>query len=282
MHAPTLLVPPRRSRPLVVTIHDAVPWTHPQTLTPHGAAWHRTMGAAIAREADAVVVPTRAVAAALAEALPQLAADRVHVIGQGITAALARPDATAAAPVGLPQRYLLSLATLEPRKGLDVLLAALAEPGAPDIPLVVVGQAGWGAVDVQASARALGLAPNRVIELGRVPDAVLAGVLAGAQALVMPSRAEGFGLPVLEAMAAGVPVVTSDDAALVEVGGGAAAVSPREDAAALADVLATVVGDEDLRASMAAAGLVRSRAFDWDDCARRLWALYADLADGRG
>jgi glycosyltransferase involved in cell wall biosynthesis len=113
--------------------------------------------------------------------------------------------------------------------------------------------------------------------LGRVGDADLAAVLAGATALVAPSRAEGFGLPVLEAMAAGVPVVSSDAPALVEVGGGATVVTPVGDADALARALADVVADDDLRHSLAERGRLRAADFSWSAVATRLWALYREL-----
>ena len=279
VHAPTPLAPPRR-RPLVVTVHDAVPWTHPETLTPRGVRWHRRAVELAARHADRVVVPTHAVAAELAAAVPALRADRVVVVGEGASAALAAQPADAdarAARLGLPPAYLLSLATLEPRKGLDVLLAALAEPKAPDLPLLLVGQPGWGGVDPLAEAARLGLAAGRVRVLGRLPDADLAVVLHRAAALAVPSRAEGFGLPVLEAMAAGVPVVTSDAPALVEVGGGAATVVPRDDPGALAEALAAVA-DPAERDRWAAAGRDRAGRYSWSAAARELWALYSDLA----
>ncbi len=279
VHAPTPLAPPRRGRPLVVTIHDAVPWTHPQALTPRGVAWHRRMAGLAARTADRIVVPTRAVADDLAAVLP-LRPDRVAVVGEGASADL-HPPADAqerAARLDLPDGgYLLSLATLEPRKGLDVLLAALAHPDAPDLPLLVVGQPGWGGVDPLAEAARLGIRPGRVRVLGRIDDPDLAVVLSRATALAAPSRAEGFGLPLLEAMAAGVPVVSSDAPALVEVGGGAAVVVPREDAPALAAALAGVAGDSGLRARLAAAGRRRAAAYTWEGAARTLWELYAAL-----
>jgi glycosyltransferase involved in cell wall biosynthesis len=279
VHAPTLLAPPRRGVPLVVTVHDAVPWTHPHTLTPRGVAWHRRMAERVSREADAVVVPTAAVAEELRGVLPRLPADRLVVVGEGSTAALAEPPPDAdgrAARLGLPAGgYLLSLATLEPRKGLDVLLAALADPAAPALPLLVVGQPGWGGVDPAAEAARLGLPADRVRPLGRLPDADLATVLHRATALVVPSRAEGFGLPVLEAMAAGVPVVSSDAPALVEVGGGATAVVPRDDPRALAATLAELAGDADRRAALAAAGRRRATDFSWTSAARALWTVYA-------
>jgi glycosyltransferase involved in cell wall biosynthesis len=285
VHAPTPLAPPRRRVPLVVTVHDTVPWTHPQTLTPRGVAWHRHMIGYAARAADRIVVPTEAVAAELRAILPELAGDRLVVVGEGVSAAVAAdpPDAAArAARLRLPDGgYLLSLATLEPRKGLDVLLAALADPAAPDLPLLVVGQPGWGGIDPRAEAARLGLPDGRVRVLGRLPDADLATVLRRATALVAPSRAEGFGLPVLEAMAAGVPAVTSDAPALVEVGGDATLVVPREQPRALAVALRSLVDDPALRARLAAGGPPRAARFSWSDAARALWTVYRELASGR-
>jgi glycosyltransferase involved in cell wall biosynthesis len=237
------------------------------------------MAAYAARVADRIVVPTRAVAAELAAVLP-VAPDRLAVVGEGVSADLGLPaDASErAARLRLPEGgYLLSLATLEPRKGLDVLLAALAHPDGPDLPLLVVGQPGWGGVDPLGEAARLGVPAGQVRVLGRIPDADLAVVLARATVLAVPSRAEGFGLPLLEAMAAGVPVVSSDAPALVEVGGGAAVVVPRDDPAALAGALAEVAADPARRERLVAAGRRRAAAFSWQGAARTLWTMYGAL-----
>jgi glycosyltransferase involved in cell wall biosynthesis len=282
VHAPTLLVPPPRPGVrLVVTIHDAVPWTHPHTLTPHGVRWHREMGERAARHADAVVVPTEAVAADLRAHLP-IAGDRVHVIGEGVADAVLRVPADAdarAGRLGLPAGgYLLTLATLEPRKGLEVALAALREPGAPDLPLLHVGATGWGGLDVRAEAARLGLPAGRFRSLGRVDDADLAVLLSRATVMVVPSRSEGFGLPVLEAMAHGVPVVVSDAPALVEVGGDAVLVAPVDDPAALAAATAKIVDDPELRGRLSGTGRARAADFTWNGAARSCWALYRRIS----
>jgi glycosyltransferase involved in cell wall biosynthesis len=279
VHAPTLLAPTAGTVPLVVTVHDAVPWTHPETLTPRGVAWHRRMGERVAARVDAVVVPTRAVADALAG---HLHPRRVEVIGEGVSGGLAVPaDADERARrLGLPDGgFLLTLATLEPRKGLDILISALAH-GAPELPLLLVGQPGWGGVDPEDLARREGLPAGRVRTLGRLSDADLATVLDRATVLVMPSRAEGFGLPVLEAMAAGTPVVCSADPALVEVGGDAVVTAPVGDAPALARALADVVADVGLRAAMVQRGRARAADHTWEEAAAQLWELYRSVAAG--
>ena len=269
----------RRPRPkLVVTIHDAVPWTHPETLTPHGVRWHRLMGERAARHADAIVVPTLAVAAEIARHLP-IPEDRLHAIGEGVADAVVRvpPDADArAARMGLPPpgRYLLTLATLEPRKGLDTALAALRRPDDPGLPLVHVGATGWGGLDVRAAAARHGLGADRVRTLGRLSDEDLAVVLSRAGVLLAPSRSEGFGLPVVEAMAHGVPVIVSDAPALVEVGGDAAVVVGVDDPAALGAAVAKGMGDPDLRGRLSESGRLRARSFTWKGAALATWALY--------
>ena len=269
----------RLPRPkLVVTIHDAVPWTHPETLTPHGARWHRQMGERAVRLADAIVVPTLAVAAEVARHLP-IPPQRLHAIGEGVAEAVVRVPADAdarAARLGLPPPggYLLTLATLEPRKGLDTALAALRRPDDPGLPLVHVGATGWGGLDVRTEAARHGLDPGRVRTLGRVSDEDLAVVLSRAAVLLAPSRSEGFGLPVVEAMAHGVPVVVSDAPALVEVAGDAALVVGVGDGAALSAAVCRIVGDPELRGRLSAAGRARARSFTWNAAAEATWALY--------
>lgn len=271
VHAPTLLMPPRRRAPVVVTIHDAVPWTHPETLTARGVSWHRRMGERAATGADLVTVDTRAVADALGAHLDL--GDRVRVLGAGASLVLPPDAAERRQRLGLPAGYLAFVGTLEPRKGLDVLLDALP---ALDLPLAVVGPQGWGGVDLPVEAGRRGLS-ERVLGLGLRSDDDLAAVVAGARAVAVPSLAEGFGLPLLEAMALGTPVVASDDPALVEVGEGASVHVPVGDSQALALALAEVAGDPDLRARLRAAGLEVARRRTWAAEAERLWGFYRGL-----
>lgn len=281
VHAPTPLAPPgpKRGRGLVVTIHDTVPWSHPQTLTRRGAAWHRAMIGRAAQRASALVVPSAAVAAELTRYLATNV--RVHVVGHGVSGAVTRPpaeDAAArmAARLELPECYLLAVGTVEPRKGLDVLVEALARRGAPPLPLVIAGPRGWGDVDLLEKARRVGLPPRRLLLLGKVTDAELAVVLRGAAVLVAPSLAEGFGLPVLEAMAVGVPVVHSDVPALVEVAGGTGVMVRRGDPAALAGALRDVLTDLERTQRRVAAARRRAATFTWERAARGVWAVHLE------
>ncbi|MBW8801196.1 MAG: glycosyltransferase family 4 protein [Streptomyces sp.] len=265
LHALTPLHPQRSGTPLVVTVHDAVPWTHPETLTPRGAEWHRRMVGRAATTADLLVVPTQAVADELAR---HVALREVLVVGEGVSADLALPsDADRrAAALGLPERFLLTVSTLEPRKGLRRLVEAL-DALDEDLPLLCVGQAGWGDT---------GVAPDRVRLLGRVPDADLAVLLRRATALVVPSLDEGFGLPLLEGMSLGTPVLTSDAPALVEVAGGAALAVPL---AELGEGLRRITSDESLRSRLREAGPRRAATYTWDGAAETLWRAYARLGE---
>ena len=289
VHALTPLAPARlrRGQSLVVTVHDAVPYTHPETLTARGATWHRLMIERADRLAAALVVPTEAVAAGLRAAGID---GRIEVIGEGVASALAVPVPTADIErvrnrLGLPRRYALTVGTLEPRKGLDVLLDALSSPAlagaeSADVGFVVVGQPGWGDSDVAAEAGRRGVG-DRVRVLGRLSDADLAAVMAGATVSVTPSRSEGFGLPLLEAMTRGIPVVHSDAPALAEVADGAGVCVPAGDAGALGSAIAEVLTNPDFAARMSRAGRLRAADFSWESVAERLWVLYQDVAAAR-
>jgi glycosyltransferase involved in cell wall biosynthesis len=287
VHAPSLLAPLRGhdrvndGHQVVVTIHDVAPWTHPETLAPQEVRWHRAMAKRARRHADAVVVPTHAVAEELTEYLDF--GDRVRVIGGAVGERLvppADPDARAEA-LGLPPHFLLAVGTLEPRKGIAPLIRALARPETHDLPLLVVGPQGWRNLDLGSVAAEAGVRPDRVRSLGVLSDSDLALVLQRATVFVHPRLAEGFGLPVVEAFSFGTPVVHSDVPALVEVGASAGLVVEREDAAGYPERLATaigqVLGDRGLRDRLSIAGSDRARAFSWRDSAERVWQLHADL-----
>ncbi|MGN6272322.1 MAG: glycosyltransferase family 4 protein [Protaetiibacter sp.] len=286
VHAMSLMAPMSRhdrlvqpGRQLVVTIHDAIPWTHPETLTRRGAVWHRAMGARAERFADAIVVPTHAVAAELGQHLAL--GERIRVIGGAVGSSLRLPPDAAerADSLKLPRRFVLSVGTLEPRKGILPLIRAMADLPR-EVHLVIVGPAGWGELSVEDAAAAAGVA-ERVHAAGRLSDADLAVALAAAEVVAVPSLTEGFGLPILEAFAFETPVVHSDAPALVEVAGGAGVVVPLADADGypqrLTEALRTVLEDSALARRLGTLGRDRARAFSWRDSAEKVWQLHADL-----
>ncbi len=252
-HATNFVLPPLRRAGGVVTVHDLAFLHHTSTVSAASARYRSLVPRSI-RRAGVVVTPSQAVADQVQEAY----APRVPVLAvpHGVDPAwqhAAPPGAALRARLGLPESYVLFVGTLEPRKDVRTLLAAHARtPGAP--PLVLVGPPGWGAaLDVGAA-----------VTPGFLGDEDLRPVVAGASALVLPSRDEGFGLPVLEALAAGTPVVASDLPVLREVGGDQAVYAPVGDADAFADALHRVLetpGDPAARRRRAA-GYTWARSAD--------------------
>ncbi|GLK17660.1 glycosyltransferase family 4 protein [Herbiconiux flava] len=288
VHATSLMAPLRKhdrradiGTQTAVTIHDVVPWTHPETLTPRGVSWHRAMAKRAARYADAVVVPTHAVAEELSRHFRF--GDRLRVIGGAVSDELRLPanPAARALELSLPDEYLLAVGTLEPRKGLAALIEALALPATGSLPLLIAGPSGWGDVDVASVAAAAGVDPARVRVLGFLSDTDLALVLERATVFVYPSLAEGFGLPLIEAFDFGTPVIHADVPALLEVADGSTHVvtrtTPAEYPGQLAAAIADVVSDAALRTRLSISGLDRARAFSWRDSAEKVWQLHADL-----
>jgi len=277
-YSPSLFAPLAEAGHHIVTIHDAVPWTHPETLTARGVWWHRAMGERARRFADIIVVPTDAVASRLSTFLSL--GDRIRVIGGAPTSDLVVPldSESRRKALGVPDVYITFVGTLEPRKGIAQLLTALAR--IDDLPLVIIGPRGWGGVRIDDLVLRTGIAPSRVHALGRLDDADLAAVLSASLGLVVPSIEEGFGLPVLEAMSLGVPVIHSTAEALIEVAGQSAIavdVHGTNGTIKLADAL-TGLDDDTLRRDLASRGKARAAEFSWDASAARLAAVFDELS----
>jgi glycosyltransferase involved in cell wall biosynthesis len=288
VHSPSLFAPlfkqDRRNSgdQLTVTIHDALPWARSIALRSKSDGWHKTMAKRALKYADAVVVPTHAVAQQLDKVLGF--GDRIRVIGGAVSATLRLPsdqDARAR-DLGLPAEYVLAVGSLKPRKALASLIAAMGLPDAAGLPLVVVGPQEWHGQRVSTVAMEAGLPEGRVRVLGALDDGDFSVVLDRASVFVFPSLGEGFGLPILEAFKFGTPVIHSDDAALVEVAGGAGVVVAREATGStyperLAAAIASVTSNQELVTRLGVYGQDRVRGFSWRDSAERVWQLHADL-----
>jgi glycosyltransferase involved in cell wall biosynthesis len=181
----------------------------------------------------------------------------------------------------LPPRFVLSIGTIEPRKNLTTLLEAfVAVRGRhPDVGLVIAGGRGWMYESFFERLRQLGLERDAVLT-GYVPDGDVPALLNAAEVFAFPSEFEGFGLPPLEAMACGVPVLSSNAASLPEVVGDAGVLLPPRDVRAWVQALDSLLGDPAPRAELRAAGLARSRRFTWSAAARRTLEVYRSAMDG--
>ena len=259
-HATNFVLPPLRRARGVVTIHDLSYLRHPETVSA-ASARYRSLVPRSLRRASVVLTPSATTAELVQEEYD--VAVPVVVTPLGVDPAwfdATPPSDELRAQLGLPSSYVVFVGTLEPRKDLRTLLAAhrlMVDPPA----LVLIGPAGWGEqVDVSGC-----------ITPGYLEDARLRSVVAGASALVLPSLDEGFGLPVLEALAAGVPVVASDLPVLREVGGTVTAYADAGGPASFAAVLEAVLADP----GDAALRRTHASAFTWERCAALTREAYA-------
>jgi glycosyltransferase involved in cell wall biosynthesis len=251
LHVPGHRGPLLSPAPLVVTIHDLAVFRHPETFNRWTRTYSRAFLPRLARSATRVIAVSEFTAREAVELLG-VAKDRVQVIPHGVEAPF-EPYGPAAGG-----DYVLAVGTLEPRKNLPRVILAAERAG---LDVRVVGGVGWGDVGVESS--------------GFVSDEELARLYRGATCLVYPSLYEGFGLPVLEAMASGTPVVTSKNTALAELTGDAAVlVDPLDVEEIAAGITEAVRRREELRA----AGLERAAAFSWEAAARATADVYREAA----
>jgi len=266
----------------VVTIYDLTTLLFPEYHTANTRELQLRKYRFAQEEADVVIAISEATKRDIVTHL-KIPAERVHVVYGGVS-----PDfhpiedrkglARALAPLGLaPGGYILHVGTIEPRKNLVRLVEAynrVRKMVPPPVPkLVLAGATGWRFREVFARIEALGL-EEEILFVGRVPADMLPALYNGAVLFVYPSLYEGFGLPALEAMACGVPVVTSDVSALPEVVGNVGILIDPKDVAALAGAMAALVDDPDRRLTLSRAGLTRASRFSWKRTARETLAVY--------
>jgi glycosyltransferase involved in cell wall biosynthesis len=264
----------------VVTVHDLTLVTHPEWHERAKVAYFGRAMTRSARRATRVLCVSATTAKDLVDVLgvdPGL----IDVTPLGTDLAPAGPAEVAAVTgrLGLAGPYLLGLGTLEPRKNLPDLIAAFAEL-ADEVPhtLVLAGLPGWGSGAVADALRANSAVAGRVRLAGWVPEADKAALFTGADAFAYPSRYEGFGLPVLEAMACGTPVVTTTGGSLPEVAGDAALLIEPGDRDALAAALRRLLAEPATRETLVARGRERAASWTWARCADLTAAAYARAA----
>ncbi len=276
-HGPHYTMPRRGRTPTVVTIHDLTFFTHPEFHEPTKVAYFRRAIAYSATHARALIAVSHTTARLLDEHLAGHAP--VVVAPHGVDVehfSRLGDDERILAAAGLDSQtpYVLFVGTLEPRKGLDVLLRAfdLVTRELPELELWVAGRPGWGDVEVTGA---------RVRALGYVGEDLLVSLMRHARAMAYPSRAEGFGLPVLEALASGVPVVTTRGTVMEELSGGHAFLSDVGDVESLASAIVHASSlDAAARVARAAAGRAHAQSFTWEASVARHLEAY-ELARGQ-
>jgi glycosyltransferase involved in cell wall biosynthesis len=257
LHCTTFRAPPVARVPVVVTVHDLAVVRYPELFTAWTRAYARTLLLPVLRAADRVLAVSEFTRREVVE-LAGVPAERTAVAYNAASREVFAPDGLAAAG-----DYVLAVGTLEPRKNLPRLVEATGRLG---LELRVAGSPGWGGVSLEA---------GHVRWLGRPADEELAALIRGALCLAYPSLYEGFGIPVLEAMLCGTPVVTSLGTATEEVAGGAAElVDPHDVGSIAAGIERALARREELRA----AGLARAAAFSWEATAAAAVNVYREAA----
>lgn len=296
-HSPgSLFVPVLARTPTVLTVHDLVPFRLPEEADPWSTFTHLAFRAAV-RRAAAIAADSRFTADDLADFAPEAAAKTIAVplasrfapdkaisatcdrlSGRQDAGASGSPgspgatEATEATDAELPDSgYILAVGSLEPRKNLAALLAAHAALPDPAPPLVLVGNRAWKHQTLETRIAAH---PRQIRVIRDASDESLAALYARCGVFVFPSRYEGFGLPVVEAMACGAPVVTSTAASIPEAAGGAALAVDPDDVSGLAEAILRVLQEPSLRADLITRGRARALSRTWADVARETLGVY--------
>ena len=282
-HATDYMIPRLRRTPVCATLFDAIPLSHPEWANPRLRALKNMGMRQSARWADRVIAISQAMVPELIEHYG-IDGERIAVTPLGVddrwfTVESAPRIAEVRARHGLAPGYLLFVGTLQPRKNVERIIAAYLRLPAhqqAERQLVIAGKAGWRADDLVATLREVS-AGGRVRWLDYVEADDMRALYQGAAAFVFPSLYEGFGLPVLEAFASGVPVLTSTTTSLPEVAGDAALLVEPTDIDAIAAGMSSLIGDLPLAERLRAAGRARAREFTWARCAAETVAVLRSI-----
>lgn len=277
VHGTNFWVPPLSNKNGVVTIHDLTFWLYPELCTAQ-IQRYRWIIPRVLKRCALVIVPCETIRHQVADELG-FPIDRIVATPEGVRGSFAGAtfDAAAAERLGVRGDYVVFAGTQEPRKNLDRLLRAFATLESSDLQMVIAGPPGWGSVDLPAVARRLGLG-RRVVFTGYLADPELSSLMAGARAFLFPSIYEGFGLPPLEAMAAGVPVVAGRAGSLPEVLGDAPIWCDPLDVESIANAIGEASSNDQARSAAISKGRKRASMYDWSATARKTLEAYRTVS----
>jgi glycosyltransferase involved in cell wall biosynthesis len=265
----------------VVTVYDMVWLRYPETSTRYNVLVQTLCARKAIAEADSVVVISRSVQDELIDAL-NVPREKINLVYPGV-AGCYRPQSHAEAAeyishkYGVPQRYLATAGIVHPRKNQQFLarvMGILKNNGRLNCPLLVAGSIGWKNSRLFLEIKAAGLTENDIRFLGYIPDEDMPRFYAGAQAFLFPTLYEGFGLPPVEAMACGTPVIASDSPAMPEVLGDAAILLPLADPNGFAAAISAVLSDAQLRKDLRSKGIQRAQHFRYESSSRQLLEIF--------
>lgn len=282
LHAPGYVAPLRARMPVVISVYDLIALQFPAWCTVLNRWHYRLMLPRSIRRATRIVVPSQRTRDDLVQRFPS-AADKVRVIPLGVSERYSREAPDGAEPLarhGIEAPFILYAGKLEPKKNVTALVeafATLVKQGNASLQLVLAGERAWGYAEVERAVRKAGVG-DRVVFTGYVPPADQLCLYRAATVFAFPSHYEGFGLPPLEAMASGTPVVAANTGALPEVLGDAATLVAPDDVDGLAAALARVVSDKLYREAVVQRGRERVRACTWERTARATEAVYREAA----
>jgi len=287
VHSVGPAIPPAGGAALVVTVHDLAPIRFADRYPRRARALYKRGAHIAAAEAARIIVPSRSTALDVEE-FYGVERERIRVVPHGVDIHELGPGDDPVGDAarrwerrGIAEPYVLWVGTQEQRKNVVAVLDAFAHVAArhPELSLVLHGPNGWLGDEVGEGLQKRGLHGRTIVSEGSLPRNELAALYARASAFVYPSLYEGFGLPVLEAMACGTPVVTSNISALPETAGDAALLVDPLDDVALAEAIARILEDPVLAEDLASRGQKRAKAFTWGETARRTWAIYEEARD---
>ncbi len=276
LHGPANVTPLFYQGPTVVTVHDLIIYDHPEWF-PDGVSgwfWRRQLVPQAIKKATRIIAVSRYTKRQVARHFRRRPED-IDVIYEGVTTTQTKPETSFLAANNITRPFLLYIGTIEPRKNLRRVIEAFARvrKSQPELSLVIAGKKGWKYESVFAAVKGLGLERD-VIFCGYVDNDQKTALYQAAQAFLFPSLAEGFGLPVLDAMQSGVPVLTSNNTSLVEVAGEAALKVNPHSVTEIAQAMQKISSDKSLRKQLVAKGEVQAQQFSWQNAARQTLATY--------